>query len=1098
MLYFKFNLSKSFIILSVLLFISFFCPATIQARPGDFDPSFGNGGKVITPVGTLSSDLGYATALQPDGKIIVAGRSYGGFYTSFVVARINTDGTLDNSFGTRGVTVKIVTSTSQATAVAIQTDGKIVVGGYAYNSSYNPSFTLVRFNQNGSIDNTFGTSGYVQTNFNNLSGQITSLAIQADGKIVAAGFDYINNNNPNSANDFAIARFNSDGQLDTTFGNGGKLNVAYSYTYTRATSVVIQPDGKILVGGYGNSQAQIIRLNADGSFDNTFDGDGKVSTEGYTISSLTLQSDGKIVAAGGGSGSGVAVARYAPNGSLDTTFGTNGIVMTGIENKTATARAVKIQSDGKIVIGGITVQYPSTATYDFLSIRYNTNGSLDTSYNGSGIVNTAVTASDDEANAMVIQPDGKIVLVGFSLTSASNFDFALVRYNSDGSLDSSFDNDGISLIELKNAVDIVLDIAVQPDGKIVSVGYGANIYRDIALTRYNPDGSLDTSFGNNGIVSTSLGNVSSQANNVVIQPDGKILVSSNLYLPNNGSNNVVIRYNSDGSLDTSFGGSGIVTFGFGSNNDYLNKIILQPDGKIVAVGYADYNVALARLNNDGSLDTTFNGSGKVLTSVGNSSSQGNSAAIQTDGKIVVAGTTYNSGSLDDFLVVRYNSDGSLDTTFDNDGIAITSLDPGNDVANAVAIQSDGKIVAAGYSRTNFALVRYNADGSLDASFDGDGKVITPVGNTYNYNQIRDLVIQPNGKIVVAGSGIIDNFEGEVFRYNTDGSLDNSFGVGGEVISQIGNGPSEFFAVALQSDGKIIAGGYSDNGANFDFTLVRYFGGEASANRTAFDFDGDGKSDISVFRPDNSVWYLLNSNSGFTGLQFGVSTDKIVPADYDGDGKTDIAVYRSGVWYLNRSSAGFVGITFGESTDIPQPADFDGDGKAELVVYRPSNGTWYVLNLVSNQFTAYQFGTAEDKPVVSDYDGDGKADYAVFRPSNGNWYFQRSQLGFLGVHFGESIDKPVPADYDGDGKTDVAVFRPSNATWYLLKSQDGFTEFRFGISTDLPTAADYDGDGKADIAVFRSGIWYLQQTTAGFTGIQFGVATDKPVPNAFVQ
>jgi len=269
-----------------------------------------------------------------------------------------------------------------------------------------------------------------------------------------------------------------------------------------------------------------------------------------------------------------------------------------------------------------------------------------------------------------------------------------------------------------------------------------------------------------------------------------------------------------------------------------------------------------------------------------------------------------------------------------------------------------------------------------------------------------------------------------------------------------------------------------------------------ANRRVFsDFDGDGKSDISVFRPENGFWYILGSQNGFSGTQFGAISDRIVPADYDGDGRTDLAVYRDGNWFLQRSSAGFSSVSFGVSTDIPQPADFDNDGKAELAVFRPSNGYWYVMNLVTGEFTATQFGQAGDRPVAADYDGDGKADYAVYR--NGNWYILRSQDGFIGVGFGEAADKPVPADYDGDGRTDIAVFRPSNGTWYLQRSTAGFTGIQFGISTDLPTPADYDGDGKTDIAVFRNGMWYLQRSTQGFTGVTFGADTDKPVPNAFI-
>jgi murein DD-endopeptidase MepM/ murein hydrolase activator NlpD len=269
----------------------------------------------------------------------------------------------------------------------------------------------------------------------------------------------------------------------------------------------------------------------------------------------------------------------------------------------------------------------------------------------------------------------------------------------------------------------------------------------------------------------------------------------------------------------------------------------------------------------------------------------------------------------------------------------------------------------------------------------------------------------------------------------------------------------------------------------------------------FDFDGDGKTEVGVFRPSNGGWYnLLSSNGNASSQAFGLSTDQLAPADYDGDGRTDLGVYRgsAGTWYLQRSQLGFTGIAFGSNGDIPVPADYDGDGKADIAVFRPSTGIWYMQRSTAG-FLAMQFGANGDWPVPADYDGDGKADIAVYRDSAGAWYMQRSAAGFAGIAFGASGDKPVQGDYDGDGKADVAVFRPSTNVWYALRSTAGFSAVLFGANGDRPAPGDYDGDAKWDQAVFRpaGGNWYLMRSLAGFTGVQFGANGDTPIPSSFV-
>ena len=366
---------------------------------------------------------------------------------------------------------------------------------------------------------------------------------------------------------------------------------------------------------------------------------------------------------------------------------------------------------------------------------------------------------------------------------------------------------------------------------------------DFALVRYKTDGSLDTSFGATGKVTTPIGSGYDYANAVAIQSDGKIVAAGSA---SNSSNYdfALVRYDTEGLLDTSFNTTGIVIIAIGSGYDYANAVVIQSGGKIVVAGTSyngnDYDFTLARYNTNGSLDTSFGASvlcpilsnctGIVTTDIGGSSNDSaKSVAIQPDGKIVAVGHASNSNDTD-FALVRYNAGGSLDTSFNTTGIVIIAIGSGYDTAWSVAIQPDGKIVVAGSAQIggnlDLALVRYNTDGSLDTSFGANGMVTTAIGSDSDAAYavaIQPDDNQPNGKIVVAG--VASNSTGKDFalvRYNTDGLLDTSFNTTGIVTTAIGSSDDYANAVAVQGDGKIVAVGYTRNdGGDEDFALARY-------------------------------------------------------------------------------------------------------------------------------------------------------------------------------------------------------------------------------------------------------------------------------------
>ena len=742
-----------------------------------------------------------------------------------VIVHFKEDGSINTAYGENGYSIPAKMKPQSA---SLQNDGKIVVAGYADLTSGNGfGFVLARFGIDGTLDPTFGNGGTIQTAFvyngSSSRGIANAVALQNDGKIVVGG-------QSDEANGpvFTLARYNTDGSLDASFDGDGK--VFSLINDSRIQDLKLQSDGRIIAAGYSTTswgtEFTIARYNSDGSPDHGFDGDGVVQTPfSYNGSaanayanSMALQSDGKIVIAGHSAVNGVAaftLARYKSDGSLDESFDEDGKSQTnspynGIEFFDV-FNSVTIQSNGKIVAAGLS-RFPPYLNL-FAVARFDTDGSLDESFGENGMSFTSLSDpnSNCQAYSVVLQGNEKILVAGISnINIYSNSAYAVARYNTDGSLDDSFDEDGKKVDFIKTGSSSFSAVAVQSDRKIMAVGTGRldDASSGFALSRFNSDGSLDAGFDGDGKVVTSFGigaDFFGRATAVVLQNDGKIIAGGNSST-DQGTVFTLCRYDQNGNLDVGFDGDGKVQTPFfyqsDKSNTNLTCLVVQNDGKIVAAGANRSDVApfnsvftLARYNVDGSLDVNFDGDGKLQTIFTNNGQNASAAisavAIQTDGKILAAGGA-PVGSTTAFVIARYNPDGSIDESFDNDGkaeIPFPSSTPYSiSSVSSILVQTDGKIILAGSTLTaprddgprSFSVARLNPDGSMDASFDGDGKLQTVI--SYNGNNIpsyaRSVSLQSDGKIIVAGnSGYIRSGSANgltVVRYNPDGNLDAGF------------------------------------------------------------------------------------------------------------------------------------------------------------------------------------------------------------------------------------------------------------------------------------------------------------------------------------
>ncbi len=712
----------------------------------------------------------------PSGNVAVliqdaSGRTYlGGAFQSYddlgvsYVARLNADGGLDSSFLPTGTGLN-----GSVSALGLQSDGKVVVGGSftSYNGTSRPR--VARLNSDGSLDSSFALVG---TGFDN---SVSALGIQDDGKVLVGGTFTLYN----GASRGRFARLNADGSLDSGFvlaGTGFNNSVS---------ALAVQVDGKVLVAGAftlynGTSRPRIARLNVDGSLDATLAPTG--SGLNSAVRAIGLQSDGGVLVGGFFSSyngtSRPNVARLNADGSLDTSFVHTGTGLNG------TVFALALQSNGTVVIGGVFESYNGAPRPKIA--RLNSTGSLDAGFSPSG------SNLNGQVFAVGIQGDGRVLAGGdFSAHYNGAFRERIARFEADGGLDFGF-------ASIESAFNGRIEaLHLQTDGKLL-VGGVFSAYNGTParyLARVNVDGSLDSGFAQSG---TGL---DWWVYDIVSQSDGKVLVGGSFSAYNGTPRNRIARLNTDGSLDSSF-----VTTGAGFNDEVWN-LSVQIDDKVVVGGYFyEYDGTtssyLARLNPNGSLDTGFAPAGTGLNA------PVVAVSIQSDGKILVGGdfTAYNGTSRP--YLARLNADGSLDTDFVASGTGL------NWRVHALALQSDGKVVVGGsfvsYNGTSRPyLARLNSDGSLDPSF-------AQAGTGFD-QRVTSLALLGDGKLVVGGN--FNTYNGtsrpHLARLNADGSLDTTFAPVGAGLNGL------VYSIGLQSDGKVVVvGDFTAYGPNTASYLAR--------------------------------------------------------------------------------------------------------------------------------------------------------------------------------------------------------------------------------------------------------------------------------------
>ncbi|MBL8181278.1 MAG: VCBS repeat-containing protein [Blastocatellia bacterium] len=1088
---------------------------------------------------------------QSNGKILICGDfTQANGIARRGLARLNSDGSTDATFPE----VVLDTLSKRVYEMELQPDGRVLISGDFLSVNGTSRAYFARLNSDGTLD-----TGFVPPTLN---GPVYKMTLQNDNKVLIAGaFTTLS-----SISRRGIARLNPDGSFDPSFNPGtGVVRVPGT---GRIHTIKSLSDGGVFIGGDFNfydgvSRSYAARLNSNGALDTQF-----VSAASGLVWSSAIQPNGDIIIGGdftyvnGQSRPGIARL-------LSTTVSPCVYTLAPVSPQNVVAQANTLNVN---VSAGQTCQWTATSNSSWITV---TNGSAG-SGNGAVTISIAQNTDVLRTGSLTIAGQNYVVnqsaaqACTYSVNPVSatipaagatrNFE-VISPSGCPWDATSNVSWIGTNSIGVGNGVVTYVSEPNSGSSRSGTISIGGQLFTVNQLAGTggvvvpakvsSADSLVSDFFGNSVSISGNTAIVGAQGHQIGSNGDQ----GAAYIFVNNGSvwqlQQKLVMPVSDAQASAQFGYSVAI-----SGDTVIVGSPTQDNG-----GNTDQGAAYVYVRSG----TTWTFQQRLRQSDG-APGDNFGWSVALDGNTAVVGAYLDDESI-------YTNCGSAyaylrtGTTWQEESRMVSSERTSNSqMGYSVAISGDTVLIGARFAQTSAASADFGSayiftpvagtprvwtqrsilTAPQRSAGDQFGFSVGVSGNTALIGSRFDDVgsnIDQGSAYVFTGSGFTWTFQRQLFA--NDGTANDEFGnavsisgdklVVGAPQDSSRNGRAYLFTgvgsnwtqlpVSVAPDGSAgdlygssvsISGSNAVIGAVFDDARrgsVYFLSGIPSAQaKSVMDFDGDGKTDLSIFRPNgpSSEWWWLKSSGGNAAVVFGANTDTIVPADYTGDGKTDIAFWRpsNGNWFVLRSEDfSFFAAPFGANGDVPVPGDFDGDGKADLAVFRPSTLNWFI-NKSSGGVDILTFGAAGDKPVPGDFDGDGKADIAIYRPTGSQgpaaseWWVRRSSNGVVfALQFGSSTDKAVPGDYTGDGKTDVAFWRPANGNWFVLRSEDfSFFAFPFGANGDTAVPGDYDGDGRWDAGVFRpsNNTWFVQRSTAGTLIQQFGITGDVPLPSAYVR